>query len=101
MEIDPSTIVSMLGSGGAGALILWFAQRFINNNDKKNEQVDEHKISLATLKLDLDVIKQTLARIEGSVDRLEDRREKQREEFIKVKSSLDAAWRAIDSMKGH
>lgn len=101
MEIDPSSIVTMLGSGSAGALILWFAQRFINKNDKKHDEVDEHRISLATLKMDLDVIKQTLARIEAAVDRLEDRREKHREEFLKVKSSVDAAWRAIDNMKGH
>ena len=98
-EFEPSQIVSILGSGGAGALILWFAQRFIHTNDKKNEQLDGVMQELSIVKIHLEQIRDAVARIEGSQERTEARREREREDFIRVKAQVDAAWKAIDTIK--
>lgn len=47
----------------------------------------------------LDSINEKLVRLESNVERLENKREVEREEFIHVKSKVDAAWRAIDKLQ--
>lgn len=98
-ELDTSQIVSILGSGGAGALILWFTQRFINTNDKKNAQIDEFMHEVHIVKIHVEQIKNSVQRIESLQERNENKREREREEFIQVKAKVDAAWKTIESFK--
>lgn len=95
---DLTDIVKLFPALAAG-IIAWFLSRWIQNNDKKNEDIDDHKTEFATIRASLEAIRDTVNRIEASVERLEDKREKHQEEFYKVRSQVDAAWKAIDRLQ--
>ena len=97
-NVDLTNFVILFPTIAAG-LLGWFLNRWISAQDKKNDKVDKHAMELASIKSNVEQIRDIVNRIEAAVERLEDRREKNQEEFIKVKSSVEAAWRAIDRIQ--
>lgn len=97
-KIDLSQFVVLFPTLAAG-LLGFFIRDWFASNKKKNDKVDDHVTELAKIKMTVETIRDTVNRIEASVERLEDKREKQTEDFIKVKSQVDAAWRAIDKIQ--
>lgn len=82
----------------AAGIIGFFVNRWITHNDKNNDKVVGHEKELVSMKSTLDTVRDSLVRIEGAIERLESKREGQREEFIKLKSSVEAAWKTIDKI---
>lgn len=97
-EIDFTKFVILFPTIAAG-LLGWFLNRWISNQDKKNEKVDSHAVELSSMKLTIEQIRDAVNRIEAAVERMEDKRERHQEEFIKVKSQVEAAWKAIDRLQ--
>lgn len=99
-EFDPSLIVSTLGGGGAGALILWFIQRWIHRSDDTQKTVDDHKTEIAKILLKLDQSILDMTQIKAALVKMDEKREVDFKALVKVESKVDAAWRAIESMRG-
>jgi len=97
-QIDLSQFVIAFPMMAAG-LLGWFLNRWISDNDKKNEKVSDHATELAMIKANVIQIRDAVNRIESTVKMLDEKRESHREEFIKVRSQVDAAWRAIDKIQ--
>jgi hypothetical protein len=97
-KIDLSEFVIAFPIMAAGVLG-FFLSRWFQDNDRKNDKVTDHVTELATIKMTVIQIRDTVGRIEATVKMLDEKRESHREEFIKVRSQVDAAWKAIDKIQ--
>lgn len=99
-NIDFTNFVVIFPTIAAG-ILGWFLNRWISAQDKKNDKVEHHALELSNIKMNVEQIRDIVNRIEASIERMESKRERHAEDFIKVKSQVEAAWRAIDRLQAN
>lgn len=96
MNLSPEALTALLvGTPLGSAVVTWI----INRNMANISSIPELKINIKTMGEKLDTINERFIELKADLRNLAEKKEKNWENIIKLKSNVEAQWRDVDELK--